>query len=319
MLTSFELFQKELNEALAIIDGGDIDDNEISLRSTVNEPVDAESLFERCDTICKEYDLNKDIKPPIHIIHHLACSGGSLISKCLSAMPNVYLLSEVHPHSNLQHNKNSIVFSPSDIARLALYSGVPEHNKLADEIFLNGVITSYTHIKKYGGNLILRDHTHSDYFRGDSTTPNSVVKILEKNFTVLSLVTLRNPIDSFISLRENGWLNFKPNTFEEYCKRTLAFLSFFKDEQIILYEKFVESPLDEMKVGCLILDIKYNDMFVDLFDICSVTGDSGRKGNGIKARQRREIDSHELNNFYESESYKQIIERFPFYKRTMSK
>ena len=36
-------------------------------------------------------------KPLIRTIHHLACTGGTLISKCLGSMPDVALISEVNP------------------------------------------------------------------------------------------------------------------------------------------------------------------------------------------------------------------------------
>lgn len=34
---------------------------------------------------------------PIRTIHHMACTGGTVFSKCLAVMPNVALLSEVNP------------------------------------------------------------------------------------------------------------------------------------------------------------------------------------------------------------------------------
>ena len=36
-------------------------------------------------------------RPLIHTVHHLACTGGTVISKCLAAMPKVALVSEVNP------------------------------------------------------------------------------------------------------------------------------------------------------------------------------------------------------------------------------
>ena len=36
-------------------------------------------------------------KPVIRTIHHLACTGGTLISKCISSMPETALISEINP------------------------------------------------------------------------------------------------------------------------------------------------------------------------------------------------------------------------------
>src|SRR5512145_1245226 len=36
-------------------------------------------------------------RPPLRLLHHMARSGGTLISKCLGCMSGVVLLSEIHP------------------------------------------------------------------------------------------------------------------------------------------------------------------------------------------------------------------------------
>jgi len=37
-------------------------------------------------------------KPVIHVLHHMARSGGTIISRCLGCMNNIALLSEIHPY-----------------------------------------------------------------------------------------------------------------------------------------------------------------------------------------------------------------------------
>ncbi|MGI9318498.1 MAG: hypothetical protein ACR2QW_14300, partial [bacterium] len=39
-------------------------------------------------------------KPTIRILHNMARSGGTLVSKCLGAMDSVRLFSEIHPKAN---------------------------------------------------------------------------------------------------------------------------------------------------------------------------------------------------------------------------
>ena len=39
----------------------------------------------------------KSQKITLRSIHHLACTGGTLISKCIASMPDVALISEVNP------------------------------------------------------------------------------------------------------------------------------------------------------------------------------------------------------------------------------
>ena len=38
----------------------------------------------------------------IRIINHWACSGGTLISKCIASMPRIVFLNEVHPYAYLR-------------------------------------------------------------------------------------------------------------------------------------------------------------------------------------------------------------------------
>ena len=74
----------------------------------------AESLLAQCEQALG--DVNT--KPKLRIIHHLACSGGTLISKCISALPNVYLLSELHPTTTLHMGGGRPKFLPADVLSL---------------------------------------------------------------------------------------------------------------------------------------------------------------------------------------------------------
>ena len=96
-------------------------------------------------------------------------------------------------------------------------------------------------------------------------------------FDTLSLVTVRHPLDSFLALEANGWLHFDPKTFDEYCKRYIAFLHGYEKVPIIRYEDFVNFLNDIMNNVCELLKIPFNGQFIDLFSVISITVDSGRK------------------------------------------
>jgi len=54
---------------------------------------------------------------PLRTAAHFACSGGTLISKCIAALPNVQLLSEVDPLSSyVAPGANG--FTPTDLVAL---------------------------------------------------------------------------------------------------------------------------------------------------------------------------------------------------------
>ena len=161
MSSSFELFKRQLDDAIELIESKGIGMNSVkSLPSYVDELIDTQSLIARCEAVCEKH---KASKPVIRVIHHLACSGGTLFSKCLSALPNVYLLSEVHPNTDLGVDMERPRYSPTDITSLARYANIPLWNELADKIFKQSIITAHEHVESLGGILLLRDHTHADF------------------------------------------------------------------------------------------------------------------------------------------------------------
>jgi hypothetical protein len=242
----------------------------------------AASLLERCNSVDQQYE---HAKPIMRIVHHLACSGGTLISKCISAMPNVYLLSELHPFSHLHLQSVKPKFLPSDIISLSKYAGIPDHKTLVLKLFEQGVNTTYKHLDDRACQLIIRDHTHSDYNLNELTEKgSSVVNALKDTFEIRSILTVRNPIDSFASLIKNKWEHFQPFTFDEYCRRFNKLLYDFEGSFIVKFEDFVSSPHTEMQKMCNFYGIPYSPDFDYLFDIFSVTGDSGRSSNIIGER-----------------------------------
>lgn len=272
---------------------------------------DTKSLLERCEKALHQSAY--DSKPTLRVIHHMACSGGTLISKCVAALPNVFLLSELHPTSTLHLSGNAPKFLPSDITTQARYAGVPQIDDLAWTIFRNNVQDIHRHINSFGGNLVIREHTHSDFCVGNNfQQASSVANALKSDFNLLRLVTLRNPIDSFLSLKNNNWVHFSPPNFDEYCKRICAFLSEYTDERIMRYEDFVDSPLDSLKKISDVLDLPFSKESLDVFDIFKVTGDSGRSSKDIKQRARRAVTAQESDEFNTSSYYKKIKERFDY-------
>jgi len=312
MTSNFELFTQQLDDAVNVIESSHVVFDSIeNIMSSPADIIDTQSLLERCNNICRKHE---EKKPTIRVIHHFACTGGTLISKCLSALPNIFLLSEVHPFTTLHLGTGKAKFLPSDITSLAKHAQVPNHSKIAAEIFSSSILKVYEHVHKYGGGLILRDHTHSDYCVGEfnSTTESSVIKVLETTFNINSIVTIRNPIDSFMSLKKNGWEHFIPFTFDEYCRRVCQMLNDFSHAEIFLYEDFISDTECSVRNMCKALDITYDDMFLSIFDVFTVTGDSGRSGSVIKNRERREYNDSFKAEIEQSVHFKIIEEKIGY-------
>lgn len=266
------------------------------------------SLLEQCLDLCSR--LQVATREPVRTIHHFACTGGTLISKCVAAMPNVQLLSEANPLSPLARGNGKPRFAPADIVTLAAQSTRGARPELLCEIFLRGLEVVYTECVQLGQRMVVRDHAHSDFCVGPDVPPRPTLRtLLGSRFPLLSVVTVRHPLDSFLSLRSRGWLHFTPPTLDEYCARYLAFLSAYEGTPVVRYEDFVATPREVMRTICDTLQLPYREEFSELFGVFALSGDSGRSGTTIEPRARREVDPQLRDCMAESPNYRQLLER----------
>ncbi|WP_027672771.1 sulfotransferase family protein [Rheinheimera baltica] len=304
MLNLGEL-QLQLQQALALIENNNINKPDVAL-TDLRSFHNTESLLQRCEQVVQ---ASQPQKPILRIIHHFACSGGTLISKCIAAQPNVFLLSELHPTTLLGFNSNKGTYTPRDIVTQALYSRIPDVDTLAETVFVQNVIETERHVRERGGYLVLRAHTHADYCTNAAVPEiDSLTRLLSPHFDIKHLVTVRNPIDSFLSLRQNGWVHFKPDSFDEYCGRLLKFLNAFSDEQIVKYEDFVEQPATVVKTCLQKLELPNVEHGLDYIDVFKVSGDSGRTGSEILIRPQRETTEIFREEIKKSEHYDKFLQ-----------
>jgi len=251
-----------------------------------NEPAEDATLLHQCLLLCEEQDALQT--EPVRTVHHFACTGGSLISKCLAALPNVQLLSELDPLSTHMLNPGKPRFAPTDLVLQLRQSsrGVPE--QLIIEIFRTELRLVHQAAVQLGQRLVLRDHAHSHFCVGaDVPARLTFRELVQAVFPVRSILTVRHPLDSFASLADNQWLHFSPKDVDEYCRRYLLFLERHDGVPVFRYEDFVSDPKTIMSEACRCLELAYSDGFVDLFSVFRVTGDSGRSTASISDRPRR--------------------------------
>jgi hypothetical protein len=311
MKTTLKSLQESISNAVDMIDQSQLVSDDLLLQQSTKystnslDFTNAKSLLDKCEQVTTSY---KKTKPVIRVIHHLACSGGTLISKCISAMPNVYLLSEAHPFSDLHLGAGKPKFLPTDISSLSRHAGIPHQNELARKIFLESIKIADQHLTNMKSYLVIRDHTHSDYSLGETARPcSSIVNVLQSHYNVSSLLTIRDPVDSYSGLVKNKWLHFSPPTFDEYCRRFNVMLNHFEDDNIVKFEDFVADPKGKMQKICECLSIPYSELFEDIFDVFRVTGDSGRSSDIIGSRERIAPEDV-LNQCKNSKEYQKICD-----------
>ncbi len=251
-------------------------------------------------------------KPSIRLVQHLSCTGGTIICKCLAGMPNVSLLSEVHPLSQL-HVSDRPKFAPTDLTYLALLSKLPFIDELSKKIFKADVDVIAKHTAQTGKYLIIREHSHSDYLVGGSPGDAGIIKtLLQEDHQLLCILTVRHPVDSYLSLISTNWLHFEPATFDEYCRRYLIFIEHNKEVPLYRYEDFVDDPASVLLHMCKSLALPFNEDFQDIFDMNRLSGDSGRVSNIIEKRTRRSFKKEFETELNESTNYRELCDRLDY-------
>lgn len=246
------------------------------------------SLLERCQAEVEK--IQSMPAEPVRTIHHFASTGGTIITKCLAAMPNVHVLSEVDPLSTMQLNREQPAFAPTDLLRLMSYSARGLSHGDFVEVFLAGVRKLRELLTRRGERLLIRDHAHSYYCTQNFGSDRPVLKtVLSRSERIRSIVTVRDPIDSFLSLRANGWIDFAPATPEEYARRYTTFIDEIGDVPLFRYEDFIQAPDSEVERMCEALDLPFAPGFSEYMDLFGLTGNSGRSGRVIQERPRRLI------------------------------
>jgi len=236
-----------------------------------------------------------------------------LISKCIACMPQVALISEVNPCNVGQRR-----FNPFDpVQQLFSQNLISYKEETLKEIFKNRIKIASKLAEENNKLLVLRDHTASDYLskmepRG--FREKSLINTLFGDFRVLSVLTVRNPVDSYLSIRKNGWHDGIKH-FDEYCSRFLMMLDAYKNVPVYKYEDFCADPDAVLEKICVDMDIQFDASYRNQFHQINLTGDSGRgrEVREIKTLPRRDYSEEYLSEVAKSRHFKKISKRLAYY------
>ena len=249
-------------------------------------------------------------RPLVRTVHHLACTGGTVISKCLAAMPRIALVSEVNPL-----NRVGSTFEPTNPLLLLERSYRDLTLEEIQEDFLSRMAQAEKICRNDGMNLVIRDHSHTDFCMGEAPrglTP--ICDFLADYYDLVSVVTVRHPLDSYLGMVAQGWqIQFTPSTLEEYSRRYLAFLDRYRELPLRRYEEFCAGPEAFMQDLCELLELEYSPRFLERFGSIKLSGDSGRSFNSeITPRPRRVIPEEIQVEVASSASYGLLLERLGY-------
>jgi hypothetical protein len=278
----------------------------------LTEPVERGTLLQQCLALCERQHQ----RPPeaVRTVHHLACTGGTLICKCIAAMPNVQLLSELDPLSTMQHHPGQRPrFAPTDMAAQLRQSSRGVREDLLIQLFHHELRLVHADASGSGLRLVVRDHAHGHFCHGPTIHERPTLReLMPPELPVHSILTVRDPVASFVSLTQNKWLHFSPPTLDEYCRRYLAFLDRHAGIPIFRYEDIVARPTAMLQQICDLLDLPFNEDFEDFFDVFKISGDSGRSGSRIVPRGPRADETSHRAQARESAHYRALVERLGY-------
>lgn len=254
---------------------------------------------------CRDLVAARPLRPAIRTVHHFACTGGTLIAKCVAALPNTVLLSEIDPLSTLVIPQDRAVFAPTDILLNMRQTTRPLPEEMLADVFLAAIGRLAERLAERGQHLVLRDHAHSHYCtHRDPATRPGLHGILAGAFDIRAIVTVRDPVDSYISLRSNGWhVHMSPQTPAEYARRYRLFLEDHRNLPVLRYEDFTEAPDEALRRIAGVLDLSFREDALHLFPMMRLTGDSGRRSDSIAARPRKPVAPALLDQMRDSADF----------------
>lgn len=253
-------------------------------------------------------DAAGDDRPVLRLIHHLARTGGTTISKCLAVMPGVALLSEIHPLgiekiSALHQAMNWFgLIDQAEIERLG------SHPDFAASIRLIAERASARGLR-----LVLRDWSHLD-FAGAPLVETPALRLttaetLAADFRLRQIATVRHPIDHWQSLRRVPLMRGKID-LDRFLKGYRRFAELAVPMGFLRFEDFCLRPEESLKVLCDALDLVYDPAWrLRWAGYDRITGDetAQRGAEEIKPPRRRPLEPGLADAFLKHPDYQPAL------------
>ena len=234
---------------------------------------------------------------PIRVVHHWACSGGTIISRSLAQLPRVVLLSEVHPLAHLRLHPPSSGYQPTDVVQQLSLARNGRDPALCVAAWQGSIVALQEATSQHNQVLVLRSHSHIDFFCGGLAPEESMVsRCLRTKAALLELLTVRHPLDSWLSILTNQWhRHFAGGDLESFCRRALRMLDACHAMPWLRYEEFSLNPASALQAMANVLQLEPMNSSLRNDDIQAIqlSGDSGRRADVISARPRRPVPENQ--------------------------
>lgn len=261
-------------------------------------------------------------KPTIRVLHHLARSGGTLISKCLGSMEGVFLLSEIHPLTGQVDAAYSRMVEAMNPLRQAIeWHRLPtEHDlrklgKRERVEFSELLVLLAERAQSRGGTLLVRDWTHLDFiarpFLPEPTFRLTTAEVLREVAEVESHITVRHPVDQLVSLSKLGVMQGSWD-LREYFYAYRVFAELAREVGFTRYEDFTRDPDGHLRRMCAALALPFDPGYADRWpDYRKITGDNSTFRT-IQPVHHKELEPEQMEKIRALPDYQQAVALFGY-------
>jgi len=261
---------------------------------------------------------NRDKKTPI-VLGHAACTGGSLIYRIIVATFDLLGLNEVG--------------IPRVSAINQFHPGDPEYQLFAQEKisafdFSEIVFNRVTACEQRSETrLLVREHSHSFFFN----TPDPAIvpsggawfsDLYQQRYSVQlpCLVSVRNPVDSWLGFRRN-FPHQSPVEFDEYCRLYCEYLQKIDTQNaelgcflVFKYEDLIDEPQRVIDQIADHIGEARKPADLSLVGKRLGSGNSGRVSTELVQRSRRPFSRKFVNEAEQSVHYSNLCARLGYPK-----
>lgn len=212
--------------------------------------------------------------PKIAILHSLARSGGTLVSKCLGCMSGHILLSEINPRAA---HFNPLI-QANEWFKLISDDELNEFKRTRCTSYVESIRVIAQRCAEKGYQLIIRDWSHIDFFPGRYYPVPPIYRlsqyeVLKKDFDIRRIALVRHPLDTLLSIQ-------RLSNYRDGIDVSLSIKGFRHFAQIaseigfIRYEEFCDQPQAVIERMCGILEVSYDPGFLEKYQqYTKITGD----------------------------------------------
>jgi len=253
--------------------------------------------------------------PHLRLLHHWACSGGTLFAKVAASLPQVLLLNEVHPYAHLRHLKpQPRAYLPTDLCHQLAQSHNGRDPVLALAAFCGGLEALLRRAEAQGQRVVVRSHDHLDFFTGALPGQRfTLAEAMAGCSRPLRLLTVRHPLDCWLSLRLTDWVHQTAfASAEEFFRRCLAMLEAAEGVPRLPYEAFVAEPARGLAQLTTALELPFDPAALERFSRVVLSGDSGRSSAVLEARPRRAVEADLRHELGASARYAELCDRLAY-------